>query len=55
MSTKEIKTKDLSHVDIPKLKQFATIYQNITDTATSDTAVDEFLKNYNQSRYNFIH
>ena len=46
MSTKEIKTKDLSHVDIPMLKQYATVYQNTTDTAVADKAVDEFLKNY---------
>ncbi len=46
MSTKEIITKDLSHVDIPMLKQYATANQNTTDTAAADKVVDEFLKNY---------
>jgi hypothetical protein len=44
--SKEIKTKDLSHVDIPKLKQYATAYRDTTDTVVADTAVVEFLDNY---------
>lgn len=46
MSKKEINTKDLSHVDIPMLKQYATTYLNTTDTTVADKAVDVFLKNY---------
>ena len=42
MSTKEIITKDLSHVDIPMLKQYATANQNTIDTAAADKVVDEF-------------
>ena len=41
MSTKEIITKDLSHVDIPMLKQYATANQNTIDTAAAEKVVDE--------------
>lgn len=46
MSTKEIKTKDLSHVDIPQLKHYGSTKRNTTDVAVADKTVDEFLKNY---------
>lgn len=39
-------TKDLSHVDIPKLKHYGSINQNTTDVVAADKAVDEFLSNY---------
>lgn len=46
MSTKAEKTNDLSHVDIPKLKQYAISNQNTIDTALADKVVEEFLNNY---------
>ena len=39
-------TKDLRHVDIPRLKQYAITNQNTADTATADKAVKEFLNNF---------
>ena len=38
--------KDLSHVDIPKLKLFATSNQKTIDTAVTDKVVEEFLRNF---------
>ena len=46
MSTEVVVTKDLCHVDISKLKQFATANQNTIDTALADKVVEEFLNNY---------
>ena len=38
--------KDLGHVDIPTLKQFAISNQDTIDTAVADKVVEEFLHNY---------
>lgn len=46
MNKSGIVTKDLSHVDIPRLKQYGSTNQNTTDVAAADDAVDEFLNNY---------
>ncbi len=46
MSTEVVVTKDLYHVDISKLKQFATANQNTIGPALADKVVEEFLDNY---------
>lgn len=46
MNTGVVMTKDLSHVNIPQLKQFSIVNQNTIDTAVADKVVEEFLNNY---------
>lgn len=46
MNTDVAITKDLSHVDIQKLKQFTTVSQNTIDAAVADKVVEEFQNNY---------
>ncbi len=46
MNTEVVMTKDLSHVNIPQLKQFSIVNQNTIDTAVADKVVEEFLNNY---------
>ena len=46
MAKKSVERKDLSHVNIPMLKNYGSAYQNTADTAIADKAVEEFLNNY---------
>lgn len=48
MSTEVEVMKNLSHVDIQKLKQYATANQKTIDTAVADKVVEEFLNNYKE-------
>lgn len=48
MSKMGVETKDLSMVDIPKLRRYGIAYQNTKDAATANKAVEEFLNNYNE-------
>ena len=46
MAKISVERKDLSHVNIPMLKNYGSAYQNTADTAIADKAVEEFLNNY---------
>lgn len=46
MNTDVVMMKDLSHVDIQKLKQFTIVNQNTINAAVADKVVEEFLNNY---------
>ena len=41
MAKKSVERKDLSHVNIPMLKNYGSAYQNTADTAIADKAVEE--------------
>ena len=48
MDKTKVTTKDMSRVDISKLKQYGTSNQVTTEVAAADKAVNEFLNNYKE-------
>ena len=48
MNAKELITKDLSHVDVPRIKEYVANKVDTDNSSAVDKAVEEFLDNFNQ-------